>query len=166
MSQKIIIVDEQDNEIGVKEREEAKEGSLYRVSALWITNPKGEVLLGKRSLKQKNGPGKWGAGVAGTVKEGESYESNMIKEAQEEIGLTGVAFRKLFKERITGVRNYFCQWFACEIDWPVERFKLDAEEVAEVRWFTKKEILDGLKNRRDDFVRTAETWHKFLEEEA
>ena len=34
-------------------------------------------------------PEVWGPAVSGTNEEGETYDSNIIKEAQEEIGLTG-----------------------------------------------------------------------------
>ena len=47
MKQRIIIVDEQDNEIGSADRETIVPGDsrIYRVSALWITNSKGEICL-------------------------------------------------------------------------------------------------------------------------
>ncbi len=45
----IIVVDENDNVIGSKSRDEIDYSKdIYRVSCLWVTNPKGEVLLAQR----------------------------------------------------------------------------------------------------------------------
>ena len=54
---KIIIVDENDNIIGYKERGTIEQSDIDRVSALWITNSKGEFLLARRAYTKKNNPG-------------------------------------------------------------------------------------------------------------
>lgn len=96
LKSKIIIVDENDTIIGHKNRDSMEDGDMYRVSALWIQNSKGDILLAQRSFDKRNDPGKWGPAVAGTVEEGETYESNIIKEAEEEIGLKNSHFDKAF----------------------------------------------------------------------
>ncbi len=83
----IPIVNEQDEIIGYKDRKDRNLVDITRVSALWITNEDGEILLAQRGLNKTHSPGLWGPAVAGTVEEGETYESNIIKEAEEEIGL-------------------------------------------------------------------------------
>ena len=95
MTEKIIIVDEDDNIIGSKERNSIVSGDIYRVSALLIENSKGEILLAQRALTKKHDPGKWGPPVAGTVEEGETYESNIVKEAEEELGLKNIQIIKM-----------------------------------------------------------------------
>lgn len=82
-----IIVNEQDEEIGVKHRHDITSDDIYRVSALWIENSHGDVLMSQRGFMKRNNPGKWSAAVAGTIDEGESYSENIYKEAEEEIGL-------------------------------------------------------------------------------
>ena len=72
---KIILVNENDEIIGYKERGTLDKEDIYRVSALWIQNSKGEILLAQRSFNKNNNPRKWGPAVAGTNDEGESYES-------------------------------------------------------------------------------------------
>ncbi|MFA6422790.1 MAG: NUDIX domain-containing protein, partial [Candidatus Buchananbacteria bacterium] len=84
---KIIIVNENDEAIGHKERNELDFSDIYRVSGLWITNLKGEILLAQRAFTKNHDPGKWGPAAAGTVEEGEDYETNILKEAEEELGL-------------------------------------------------------------------------------
>ena len=87
MKEKIIIVDKNDKIIGYKIRGTLDKNGIYRVSALWITNSLGEILLARRSRKKDKHPLKWGPAVAGTVEEGETYEQNIVKEAWEELGL-------------------------------------------------------------------------------
>lgn len=107
--QKIIIVDENDEIIKHKERGTLNQSDIYRVSALWIQNSKGEILLAQRSFNKKNHPGKWGPAVAGTNDEGETYESNIVKEAEEEIGLKNISFQKSINQKVEGEHNYFAQ---------------------------------------------------------
>lgn len=75
---KIQIVDDQDQFIGLKERNEVDyKSDIYRVSALWLTNSKGQTLLAKRAAVKDKDPGKWGPAVAGTIDEGETYDENI-----------------------------------------------------------------------------------------
>ena len=85
MSELITIVNLDDEIIGYKPRSEITSQDVYRVSALWIENSKGEILLAQRGFMKRNNPGKWGPAVAGTIDKGESYEENMYKEAEEEL---------------------------------------------------------------------------------
>lgn len=65
MQAKIIIVDEEDNIIGYKERDTLDDDDIYRVSALWIKNSKGESLLARRHRNKSHYPRKWGGGCGG-----------------------------------------------------------------------------------------------------
>ena len=67
----IIVVDEKYNIINLTPRNLVDEKGLrYRVSALWVTDSKGRILLAQRVLTKRHNPGKWGRAVAGTVEEG------------------------------------------------------------------------------------------------
>ena len=66
MNQICQIVDETDNIIGYKLRNEIDfKKDYYRIGCLWLKNPKGEVLLAQRLLTKDKEPGKWGPSVAG-----------------------------------------------------------------------------------------------------
>lgn len=80
---RIPIVNEQDEIIGYKDRKDRNTVDITRITGLWLWNEKGEVLLAQRALSKDINPGLWGPAVAGTVEEGETYESNIIKEAEE-----------------------------------------------------------------------------------
>ncbi|MCK5413565.1 MAG: NUDIX domain-containing protein [Candidatus Pacebacteria bacterium] len=157
---KIIIVDKKDKVIGLKDRENLKNEDIYRVSGLWIENSKGEVLLARRAPSKSRDPNKWGPAVAGTLEEGETYDSNIIKETEEEIGLKNVKFKKESKSKIklVGRLRYFLQWYTIKIDQPLEKFKIQESEVAEIRWFSKEEIRKKLKENHDEFINSVKQW--------
>ncbi|USN58435.1 MAG: hypothetical protein H6767_09400 [Candidatus Peribacteria bacterium] len=56
MNKEIIIVDTEDNVIGLTMRGEPLNGKLFRVSALWLMDIKGNILLSKRSVSKKHHP--------------------------------------------------------------------------------------------------------------
>lgn len=155
----ITIVDENDNVISSKERGLTTSDDIYRVSALWLTNSNGEVLLAQRRFNKKHDPGKWGPAVAGTVDEGESYESNIYKEAEEEIGLIGVKLRLGPKQIINGgLHRFFCQWFLAKVDKDNKEFKIQETEGEQVAWVPIKRLKDELKNNPTKFTPNAKNW--------
>lgn len=151
---KIPIVDENDEVIGHKERTKIEREDIYRVSGLWIENSKGEVLLAQRSFAKKNSPGKWGPAVAGTIEEGETYDSNIYKEAEEEIGLVGYDFEKGEKVRRRGEHNYFVQWYFVKLDIDIEKFKIKEDEVEQIKWIDRNELKNEVMNNPEIFVST------------
>lgn len=144
---KRLVVNQNDEIIGAKERDEldfAKD--IYRVSALWLTNSKGEVLIAQRGLRLNNAPGSWGPAVAGTVEDNETYEDNIYKEAKEEIGLTGIKLEfgpKLFR---SAERSYFCQFFTALVDKDTQDFNLDPFEVEKVKWVDFYKLQQDIKD--------------------
>lgn len=155
---KIVIVDKSDKIIGHKEREALDPDDIYRVSVLWLTNSKGEILIAQRSFNKPHNPGQWGTSVAGTVDEGETYYENIIKETWEEIGLRGIQPKKGPYGRNSGEHNYFYQWYLCEADMDIEDFNIDREEVEAIRWVTKEQLLREIEESPDDFPITMDEW--------
>ena len=150
---KIQIVNEKDELIGVKERSEVDYlTDIYRVSALWITNSLGQALLAKRAAIKDKDPNKWGPAVAGTIDEGETYDDNIVKEAEEEIGLTGVEFTKGKKTHITYPRNYFCQWYFATVDRGTDSFTMQADEVDELAWVDVVQMKQELQDNPEKYV--------------
>ncbi len=149
----IQIVDDKDQLIGHKNREDVNHDSeIYRVAALWLTNSKGEVLIAQRKLTKDKDPGVWGPAVSGTVEEGETYETNIYKEAEEEIGLTGVGFNSGPKMRVNEPRNYFCQWFTAVVNRLAEDFRVQEEEVEQIKWMSERELIEDVKAHPDKYI--------------
>ena len=148
----VVIVDENDEIIGYKKRGTLSQNDIYRVSALWITNRKGECLLARRAYTKSHDPGKWGPAVAGTIDEGETYLENIKKETEEKLGLTGTKFKEGPKIKVEGEYNHFTQWYIANVDKEISEFKIQEDEVAEIKWFAKEELFDELKNNPENFI--------------
>ncbi len=146
---KINIVNEKDEIIGTKERDFLDDDKdIYRVSALWIINSEGKSLMAQRVFSKKHDSGKWGPAVAGTNDEGETYESNIIKEAEEELGLENIKPEFLFKEFVNGKYKHFTQWYFLKLDKSLDSFKVDKNEVEKIEWLSFDEILELVKENK------------------
>ena len=150
---KVIVVDENDNIIGYKNRSDRNPDDIIRISSLWVENEKGEVLIAQRSFKKKNSPGKWGPAVAGTLEQGETYESNILKEIQEELGIK----LKLEQLKFTGTvfrdsgRKYYAGSFFTILESQTV-FDLPVEEVENVKWISWDNLENDMKNNSDNYV--------------
>jgi isopentenyldiphosphate isomerase len=152
---KTIVVDEQDKYLTAKYASAITKNDIYRVAALWLTNSKDEILIAQRKLTKKNDPGKWGPAVSGTLEQGETYETNIYREAEEEIGLVGENFKlgpKIFNE--DGFR-YFVQWFTCALDWPLSKFIPQQSEVEKLAWVKRSILFDDIKKSPEKYIKTA-----------
>lgn len=147
------VVDDNDQLLANKEQSTIDfDHEIYRVSALWLTNSKGEILIAQRKHSKLYDGGKWGPAVAGTVEAGETYETNIYKEAEEEIGLTGVEFKISGKQRLTSPRNYFCQWYLVTIDRPATSFIIQTEEVEQVKWINPSTLAKEVAEHPDQYI--------------
>jgi|FLOH01.1.fsa_nt_gi isopentenyldiphosphate isomerase len=147
------VVNEQDEILRYDSKENIARKEIYRVAALWISNSEGKILLARRAITKTHNPGQWGPSAAGTVEKGETYESNIIKEAEEELGLKNIKPAKGPKFlRDDNKRRHFTQWFFLTLNKPESYFTLQEEEVAEVRWFTKKELEQEIEKHPEDFL--------------
>jgi Isopentenyldiphosphate isomerase len=150
---KIWVVDENDKVIGEAERESFDyKNDYYRVSALWVVNSKGEMLIAQRSWNKDSNPGKWGAAVSGTVEVGETYLENIMKETVEEIGLEGVEFEELCKAKKVVPRKLFATWYIARCDWPIEKFVKQDEEVEAIKWIEIGELVNDVSVNPDTYI--------------
>ncbi len=150
---KIIIVDKDDNPIDLKEREIFHPtNDICRVSTLWLSNSKNQILLAQRNLNRKYHAGQWGPAVGGTNEEGETYETNIYKEAEEEIGLSTKNFSLGPKLFFDNPYKTFCQVFLFSLDWPLKKFKIQEEEVEQIKWFYKKRLLKELEENQNNYT--------------
>jgi len=139
--EKIVLVNEHDEVIGSCLRSEKPHDAISRVSGLWIENSQGEVLLAQRAFTKKRSPGKWNIAVAGTVELGETYDTNILKESQEEIGYTlsldnVIATKVFFNE---SSHKTFVKLFFIRDDIDIQNLVLEPGGVADVQWITRDE---------------------------
>lgn len=153
----ITIVDEEDNVIGFKDRESITSSDIYRSTGLWVTSPEGKILLAKRSLEKKKHPGLWGPAVAGTVEHGETYESNIVKEAEEELGLVGITPKFWFKKKVNGTHQRLSAWFTAVVEEDVV-LRLNQIEVAETKWVTKEDLVQDANEHPEKYIESFRNW--------
>jgi len=134
------LVDQTDNEIGYKKLDAFDENDIVRVSALWITNNKGEVLLAKRPTNKRRDPNRWGPSVAAVLEKGQTYLEAIKQATKNEIGIEGFVTIEGKKLLVTGYNNFYCQLFSSQLDLEIKTLELNKEEVAELKWFSRSEI--------------------------
>ena len=155
---RVIIVDDKDIEIGLKTYAELKYEYIYRVTALWLTDLENEYcLLTQRKMTKKNDPGKWMMAVSGTVEERETYESNIVKETEEEIGLKGIEIEPKNKAFVDdGLHKFFVQYFVASVYKNNTKIIIQEDEVEQYRWILIEDLIKWLKEKPEDFVPSME----------
>ena len=147
------IVNENDEIIGHKERADLDyDNDIFRTASLWITNSKGDVLLAQRKFDKKVDPGKWAEAVGGTVEGDDSYEQTVVREAEEELGITDAAITKGPKQFITTPCRYFVQWYVTVVDKEVSEFTIQEEEVEQIAWIPREQLLRELRETPDKYI--------------
>lgn len=112
-------------------------GFYHKPVWIWIINSKNEILVQKRAKCKKNFPNLWDMPCAGHVVAGESSVEGAIRETYEELGI------KTKKEDYIFIKEYIYdpffeigQVYLLKLDCKVSDFKLQAEEVEQVKWIT------------------------------
>ena len=133
------IVDENNELTGqVEDRWVAYNKGLWRRTvSCWIMNEKGEVLLQKRTSNKVRNPNKW-AKTGGQVDSGETVEEAIYREVKEELGI------EIPKRQIKVIDIHKSKRFAYNfifvVDYKIDDYLLQREEVAEVKYVTIEEI--------------------------
>ncbi|MET9495952.1 NUDIX domain-containing protein [Streptomyces sp. NPDC006552] len=93
------IVDAQDHVIGQAPRGEAyARGLRHRAAFILVRDPAGRIFVHRRTPTKLVFPGRYDMFVGGVVGAGESYDAAALREAEEELGVSGLpAPAPLFK---------------------------------------------------------------------
>lgn len=133
-----------------------------KVALIWLINEKDEVLLARRASHLDTDAGVWGPSVSGGVDEGETYQETVVREAQEEIGLTPGTFSPihLFDEAYDhedGKGREFGVFYARVDSSVIDKLALEPDEVAEVRWATIDVLEDELSQKPETIIISSAT---------
>lgn len=149
----IPVVNKKDEIIGHKDRADINSSvDIVRSASLWITNHDGDILLAQRKFTKRNNPGKWSEAVGGTVEGEDSYESTMLREAEEEIGLKVSSYEIGPKQYVNSPTKYFVQWYQTVIDKPIEAFSAQEEELEQLAWISEEQFINELKNTPEKYI--------------
>lgn len=141
---KVILVNEKDEPIGLKEVKEAHKGKgiLHRAFSIFVFNEKGELLLQQRSKQKFLWPGCWSDTCASHPQEGESPTRSASKRLKEELGFT-CKLRYIGKLRYKA--NYKTIGAEKEVCWVFfgkykGKIVPNPKEVAEIRWIPLQQL--------------------------
>lgn len=161
------IVDAYGKQTGQVESRESchKNGYWHKAVYILIFNSNNDILLGKRSKQKKLWPNKWDISVGGHVLTGEIGKEALIRECYEELGI------KLNKENISYmsanlstnigndiINNHFNECYITYANIDTSELVLQEDEVSEVRWWSKDEILKALENNPEIFADKVGPW--------
>ena len=94
----VVLVDEEDREIGIMEKIEAHKngGRLHRAFSIFVFNSKGELMLQKRARGKYHSGGAWTNTCCGHPRPGETVEEAALRRLKEEMGFS-CKLTKVFK---------------------------------------------------------------------
>ncbi len=134
------LVDEEGNVIGQAPRSVCHDGTklLHPVIHLHLFNNEGLLFLQKRANTKDIQPNKWDSSVGGHVDLGETPEQAAIREASEELGVSGVKLSYITKHIIdTDVERELTYCFFAVYNGV---YSFDENEVADGRYWSIEEI--------------------------
>ncbi|MBM3231077.1 isopentenyl-diphosphate Delta-isomerase [Candidatus Peregrinibacteria bacterium] len=149
----VILVDEDNNEIGTSEIVEAHtgEGKLHRAFSVYVFRNKGkEILIQKRSAKKMLWPEIWANTCCSHPQNGESARQAGERRLKEELGFTcplkalsGFVYRAEDPEK-RGVEHEFVTILLGLVDETVTP-SADPDEVAEWKWIGVEELRGNMR---------------------
>ena len=108
----------------------------YSVGALIKRN-------GKFLLIDRTNPPYGFAGIAGHIDDGESPESALVREVEEESGLRVKSFKLLFEEEIgdnmckRGINIHYWRLYECEVEGELKR---NEKETKSIEWYSQSDL--------------------------
>ena len=142
----------------IKRRDAHRTGAWHRAIGIWLYNDKGEVLLQRRSAEKDSNPLRWQSSAAGHVTSGDTVEETVVKEVEEEIGITiSVSDLELVAvtcEMENGENEKFGKIddreyrfvYIAKTNKTLDQFKFNHHEVCELMFQPFTEALDAIDN--------------------
>ena len=146
--------------------------SLALNNILQEINSKKEILLQKRSATKESNPNRWTVSASGHLVTGDSSYDAAVRETEEELGIK-VKTQKL--EYLFTVKeqqrpkegfldNEFIDIYWLLMDNDIPNFKIQKEEVAEIRWVSYEEFKKMVKNKDKRLVQHDEIHYQLFQQ--
>ena len=151
----VILVDENDNEIGTEEKMKAhQEGKLHRAFSIFIFNSKGELLLQKRAKSKYHSGGLWSNTCCSHPMPGEALEKTVHRRLIEEMGFDcelKEIFSFTYKAKFDNglIEHEYDHVFIGKFD---GKPTPNPEEVDEWKWIDVEELKKGIQENPDNYT--------------
>ncbi|MBD3225369.1 MAG: isopentenyl-diphosphate Delta-isomerase [Caldithrix sp.] len=152
----LILVDEQDNELGWETKEKCHNGKgiLHRAFSIFIFNEKNELLLQKRSGSKRLWPLFWSNTCCSHPRKGETYEIASIRRLKEELGINTklyyifqFQYEADFKDK--GAENELCSVYIGKTN---QRPEINENEIAEWQYIKPEELDNKIQQQPERFT--------------
>ena len=120
-------------------------GDYHMVVHVCIFNEKGEMLIQQRQPFKEGWPNMWDVTVGGSSLAGETSQEAAEREVREEIGLS-IDLKGIRPKLTINFEPGFDDWYTIKQEVSLEQLTLQEEEVQDVKWATKDEILKMIEN--------------------
>ncbi|NQX80700.1 MAG: isopentenyl-diphosphate Delta-isomerase [Flavobacteriaceae bacterium] len=155
MIEKVILVNEKDEQIGLMEKMEAHEkGLLHRAFSVFVFNKKGELMLQQRAKDKYHSPLEWTNTCCSHQRDGETSLEAGKRRLMEEMGFTcelrelfSFIYKSPFSNGLT--EHEYDHVLIGEYD---ENPNLNSEEVENYKWKTIEWIKNDMKVNRGDYT--------------
>lgn len=147
-----------------------KEGLWHKAVVVFIiSKDKKRVLLQQRSANKKLWPNLWDITAGGHVLTGEFGSDAAIRECFEEIGVKinkndlefiGCTTSTIIRGDI--VDNHYNEFYIVKRDVNLNDIKLQEEEVQDIKWFDREDVIERINNNYDDLTDKMGCW-EYLE---
>jgi isopentenyl-diphosphate delta-isomerase len=161
MDERVILVDENDNQIGTEEKIKAhKKALLHRAFSILIFNSNKEVLLQRRALTKYHSPGLWTNTCCSHPKPGEQIENAVQRRLKEEMNMS-CSLNKIFKFQYkAGFDNGLTEHeidhvFVGNSDTDPD---INPDEVDSFKWVSLEKLSQDIKTNPDNYT----PWFKII----
>lgn len=141
------------------------EGLWHRVVHAWIYNSKYKLLLQLRSKNKDLFPNMYDASAGGHIGKGETPLNSIVRELDEELGLTikdtDLVYYGCFKHQAKykdSIHNQFCYTYFLRYDKAVESLVLQKSEVEHMKFISLNKIYLDLIMHPEQFVPYGSYW--------
>jgi len=151
----LILVDDNDNELGTDTRENCHsgKGKRHRAYTAFVFHD-GKMLLQQRSTKKLLWPGAWDVSFTSHVYPGESYQQAATRRALQELNarvgpLADVHSFVYFAPQGDNAENEFCRVLVGDFD---GKITVNRDEIASVRWAKISELERDVASHPDSYT--------------
>jgi isopentenyl-diphosphate Delta-isomerase len=144
-SESLILVDEQDNPIGVRSKGDCHDGGglLHRAFSVFLFNPEGRLLIQQRAPGKRLWPGFWANSCCSHPRAGEDMNTATRRRIEEELGLSAslefiYKFRYHARYRDLGSEHELCWVYVGRTT--AEQIRPNPSEIADWRFVEPADV--------------------------